>query len=195
VLAAELGQHHLLERARACVLLQAEDAGEDVPLGDDVADAQCRRDRLGERADEDHALAAGQRMDRRRPLAGPHQVRIALVLEDHGLVFAGERDQLLAALHRHDRAGRILHRRDGVDVLGRDALGLEVGERRLQRIHAHAVIVERDADDVDAELRQPGQRAAVGLLLDQDGVALAEQQRVHQVEALQRTGGDQDFVG
>ena len=51
VLLAELRQDHLLQRARARVLLQRQKAGENVPLGDDVADAQRRRDRLGERAD------------------------------------------------------------------------------------------------------------------------------------------------
>ena len=55
----------------------------------------------------------------------------------------------------------------------------------LQRVEPQAFVVERDADGVDAELGEPGERAAIGLLLDQDGVALAEQQAVDQVEALQ----------
>src|SRR4029453_16614371 len=48
-----------------------------------------------------------------------------------------------AAFDRRDRAGRILDGRDGVDVLGRDALGLELLELGLERVHAHAVAVER----------------------------------------------------
>ena len=55
-------------------------------------------------------------------------------------------------------------------------LALEVGERCRQRVHPHALLVERDADRVDAEPRQPVERALIGLLLDQHGVA-ARQQR------------------
>ena len=56
-------------------------------------------------------------------------------------------------------------------------LRLEVVERVRQRVHPHAVLVERDADDVDAEPGQPVDRALVAVLLDDDGVAAREQRR------------------
>ena len=52
---------------------------------------------------------------------------------------------------------------------------LEVGERGGQRVHPHAVVVERNADHVDAEPRQPVQRALIGVLLDDHGIAAREQ--------------------
>ena len=143
----------------------------------------------------DHAFAPGHGVERRRPLAAPDQVGIALVLEDHDAVFGGELQQLGAARLAHDGAGRILHRRDRVDVLGLDTLLLQLLELLLQHVEPQAFVVERDADRVDAELDEPGERAAVGLLLDQDGVALADQQAVDQVEALHRARRDQDLVG
>ena len=69
--------------------------------------------------------------------------------------------------------------------LGLMPFGLQLLELLLQRVEPQALVVERDADGVDAELGEPGERAAIGLLLDQHRVALAEQQAVDQVEALQ----------
>ncbi len=143
----------------------------------------------------DHALAVRHGVERARPIARPDQVGIALVLEDHHAVFGRELDQLGAARLAHDRAGRVLHRRDGVDVLGLDAFLLQLLELGLQQVEAQALAVERDADDVGADLGELGQRAAVGLLLDQDGVALGDQQAVDQLKPLHRARGDQDLVG
>ena len=74
-------------------------------------------------------------------------------------------------------------------------LRLEVGQRCRQRVHPHAVVVEGNADHLDAEPGQPVQRALIGLLLDDDGIAARQQRRVDEVERLQRTGDDQDVVG
>ena len=40
-----------------------------------------------------------------------------------------------------------------------------------ERVHPHAVAVERDADRVDAEPGEPVERALIAVLLDDDGVA------------------------
>jgi hypothetical protein len=100
-----------------------------------------------------------------------------------------------SARRAHDGASRILHRRDGVDILGLDALLLQLLELCLQQIEPQALAVERDADNVGADLRELGQRPAIGLLLDQDGVALGEQQAVDQLQPLHRTRSDQDLAG
>ena len=95
-------------------------------------------------------------VERGRALAVPDQVGIAIVLEDRHAVLLGRAEQLGAALLRHDGAGRVLHGRDGVDVFRPDAAALEVVERGRQRVHPHAVAVERNADRVDAEPRIAG---------------------------------------
>ena len=134
-------------------------------------------------------------VDRGRALAVPDQVGIAVVLENRHAILLRQLQQFGAARLRHDGAGRILHRRDGVDVFRRDAAALEIGERCGQRVHPHALAVEWNADRVDAEPGQPVQRALVGFLLDDHGVATRQQRRIDEVERLQRAGDDQDIVG
>ena len=56
-------------------------------------------------------------------------------------------------------------------------------------------VIERNADHIDAEPRQPVQRALIGVPLDDHGVAARQQRRVDEVERLQRAGDDQDVVG
>ena len=74
-------------------------------------------------------------------------------------------------------------------------LALEFGERSRERVHPHAVVVERNADRVDAEPGEPVERALVAFLLDDHGVAAREQRAVDEVERLQRARDDQDVVG
>ena len=143
----------------------------------------------------DDAAVPAHRVERGRALAVPDQVGVAIVLENRHAVLCGELQELGAARLGHDGAGRVLHGRDGVDVFRRDAAALEVGERRRQRVHPHALMVERNADHIDAEPGQPVQRALIGVALDDDGVAARQQRRVDEVERLQRAGDDQDVVG
>ncbi len=56
-------------------------------------------------------------------------------------------------------------------------------------------MVERNADGVDPEPRQPRQRALIGVAFDDHGVAARQQRLVDEVERLQRSGDDQDVVG
>ena len=62
-----------------------------VPVGDDVAEPQRRRQGLRERADMDDLRRVERIERRRRRAAAPGQVGVALVLEDRHAVFAGER--------------------------------------------------------------------------------------------------------
>ena len=48
---------------------------------------------------------------------------------------------------------------------------------------------------VDAEPRQPVERALIGVLLDDHGVAARQQRGVDEIERLQRARHDQDVVG
>ena len=85
-------------------------------------------------------------IERGRALAVPDQVGIAVVLENRHAILFGELQEFGAARLRHDGAGRVLHGRDGIDVFRRDAAALEIGERRRQRVHPHALMVQRNAD-------------------------------------------------
>ena len=143
----------------------------------------------------DDAAVPAHGVKRRRTLAVPDQVGIAIVLENRHAILLREREELGAARLGHDGPGRVLHGRDGVDVFRLDAAPLEVGERLGQRVHPHAVLVKRNADRVDAKPGQPVQRALIGVALDDHGIAAGEQRRVDEVERLQRAGDDQDVIG
>ncbi len=145
--------------------------------------------------DMDHAALLAHGIDRGRTLAAPGEVGVAIVFEDRHAIVARQLQHLGAAALGQDRAGRVLHRRDGVDIFRRDAAPLVVGERGSQRIDPDAVLVEGNADGIDAEPCEPVQRALIGLLLDQHGVALRQQRVVDEVERLQRAGDDQDVIG
>ncbi len=191
---AVFGEHHLLQRAGAGVGLQRQHARHHLPGRDDEADTKSRRDRLRERADMDDVAGLAHGVERGRPLAVPGQVRVAVVLENRHAILLRQAQHFGAAVFGEDGGGRVLHRRDGVDVFRRDALGLEIGERGRQRIHPHAVLVEGNADDVDAELGQAVDRALIGLLFEDHGVAARQQRVVDEVERLQRAGDDHEIV-
>ena len=59
---------------------------------------------------------------------------------------------------------------------------------------AQALAVERNAHRFYAQPGEPGERALIGFLLDQDGVAGRQQDAVDQIDGLQRAGSDQDLV-
>ncbi len=86
---AIFGQHHLLEPASAGIGLERQHAREDRPRRHHKAEPQRRRDRLRERADMDDVLRLAQRIDRRRALAVPCEVGVAIVLDDrHAILLA-----------------------------------------------------------------------------------------------------------
>ncbi len=78
--------------------------------------------------------------------------------------------------------------------LGRMLRRLEVVERGGERVRAQALAVERNAHRLDAQPGEPRERALVGFLLDQHGVAGRQQDAVDEIDGLQRAGGDQDLV-
>ena len=87
----------------------------------------------------------------------------------------------MTSLQAHHRSGGVLQRRNGVNVLGRHALLAQVGEARGQGIHAHATLVEWDADDVHLEAAQSVHCALVGEDLHDDRIARLQQNLVDQV--------------
>ena len=158
---------------------------------DDVADAQPGSDRLRERRERHHALAAVELVQRRRRGARPAQETVGIVLDDHDVVLLGELEDALAALERHRGAARVLEVRDHVEEGGR--LALELGR---QRIGVDAVAVDRNADDVRARALEDQDAAIVGGRLDQHALRRrAREQHVgDERERLERAVGADDAL-
>ena len=72
---------------------------------------------------------------------------------------ARQGDEPVAALLRHHRAGWVLVGSDRVDELRLDTLRREFVEDPLQRVHIHAIVVDRHARDLGAELAEGAQGA------------------------------------
>ena len=195
VLVAVLGDHHLPERRRAAVDLECEQPAHQRPARDDEAQAQRRRDVLGERADVDHAVVAGHGPHGGRAAAVEGEVRVAVVLEDRHVVGLGEGQDLGAARRAHHRRRRVLHGRDGVDELRPHTLRLQVGQRLAEGCRRQPVTVDRHPDDLGAPALHARQRAAVGLLLDDDGVALGDQRAEHELQRRAGARGHRHLVG
>jgi hypothetical protein len=123
----------------------------------------------------DDAAAVAHGVERWRPPAVPDQVGITIIFENRHVVRLREPQQLTPARFTHNRASRILHGRDDIDVFGADAAPLEVIERCGDRVNAHAVIVERNAHRIDTQSCKPRQRALIAFLLDENGVTGCEQ--------------------
>ena len=146
-------QHHLLERAGAGIGLERQHARQQLPLGDDVADAQRRRDRFGERADMDDAAVLAHGVERRRPPAVPDQIGVAIVLEDRHAVCSRRAAAARAGALRSGSCRSDFARSGWCRCISAGRAALEIVERGGERIHAHALAVERNADGVDAEPR------------------------------------------
>src|SRR6516162_7533494 len=124
------------------------------------------------------------RIERRWARSFPGQVGVALVFENRDTVLAGQGQQRLATIARENRAGRVLHGRDRIDVFGPDPFAPEILDDAGETIDRQALVVERRADDVYTQPLQFGQGAAIGELLEDDGVAALEQQAVDEIDGL-----------
>ena len=199
-MAGEVGReifrdHHLLDRARAAVgfALERHEPAHHLPIGHHVAEPQRRRQRFGERADVDHLLRV-ERVERRRRIGVPQEIRVALVFEHRHAVLARERKQRAPALERQGRAGRILDSRNRVDEFRHDAVAPQVFENVGERVDAQAFAVEGHRHDVRAQPAQLGQRALIGKLFHQHRVARFDQEPVDEVEPLAGARRDQHVV-
>ncbi len=83
---------------------------------------------------------------------------------------------------------------DGVDEFRLDPLGRQIVQRRLKRVHAHAVLIQRHGDHVDAKFLELGECAAIVAFFDDDRVARLQQQPVHQIHRLKRARRQQDVI-
>src|SRR5262249_23171703 len=94
-----------------------------------------------------------------------------------------------------DGASWVLHRRNRVDVFDANATALEVVECGGECVDADALLIERDAHRVHPQSLEARERALITFLLDENRISRREQQTVDEIEPLQRSRGDQDFIG
>src|SRR5579872_4521526 len=83
--------------------------------------------------------------------AVPYDVGIALVLENRNVELPRQPQQLVPPLETEDASSRILHGRDGVDVLRLCPLLLELGENPRQCLHIEPSGIDGCADYGRAE--------------------------------------------
>ena len=154
------------------------DARDQVGGADQVAHADARADRLRERGRVDHLVGLVHREHRRQRLALEAQLHVGVVLEDGEAVLGRQLEQPAALLERERAAGRVLEVGDDV----RERRVRAPLQRQLERLDVDAVRLERDGEQLRAELPQRQQRAVVGGRLDHHHVTgldqLLEQERV-----------------
>ena len=118
------------------------------------------------------------------------EVPVEVALHHRHPVLDGELQHAAAALGRQHRARGVLEGRDQVDELRPVAR-----ERLLQRVDAHAVVVDRQADDVGPGPPEREERAGIGRALRQDDVARGEESPGEDVQPLLAAGRHEDLLG
>ena len=134
-------------------------------------------------------LASWARSDARRLLLEV-EVPVEVALHHRHPVLDGELQHAAAALGRQHRARGVLEGRDQVDELRP-----VTRERLLQRVDAHAVVVDRQADDVGPRPPEREERARIGGALRQDDVARGEESPGEDVQPLLAAGRHEDLLG
>jgi hypothetical protein len=159
------------------------------------ADPQARREDLRERARVGHVAAAVERVERRQRVTLVAQQAVRVVLEDHELLLVGDPDERLAPVQRHRDAAGVLEVRDRVDELGAPALVAQLGQRRLEHVDPHAVVVHLDLHDVGLVGVEARHGAGIRGRLGDHDVAGIEERAADEVDHLLAAGRDHDVVG
>ena len=157
---------------------------------DEPADAEPGKPELRSAAlvDDDAGRVLG--LQRRRRLLLEVEIPVEIALHDRHPVLERELQHAAASLGGQHRARGILERRDEIDELrpvARQCL--------LQRVDAHAVVVDRQADDVGTGPPEREERARVRGALREDHVARREEGAGEDVQPLLAPGRHQDLLG
>ncbi len=156
-------------------------------IADEVADADARRDQLGERAHVQDTLRR-ERPERGLLGAAIAQQAVGRVLEHVDAVLLAQLDDPPALGARAGRTRRVLEVRDRVEELRARA-----ADRGLERTDVGAVRLEGNADHGRAVATQHGDRPVVGRRLGEHDVAGLEQREAEELDDLQRTVGGEDL--
>ena len=154
--------------------------------GLDPAEPQRRRHDLGEGAERQDVALVDQRGHRRRRRLVEVQHLVDLVGGDDEAVAPAERGQFAPPFGAQRDAAGVLVARDRVDQ--RRA---PLGQARAKDVHAHAVVVHRDADHVEPVVGEDAVGQEIGRLLDEHRVARLREARAGEVQRLRVAAADQ----
>ena len=187
--------HHLVEGAPAEVgaLLHQVDLRQHALRRHDPAGAQARREHLRHGA-EVHDVVR-ERLQRQHVAAVVAQAAVGVVLHHHEAVLLRKLQQALAAGGHHGHAAGVLEVRDGVEELEARVALADARELLFQEVHAHALVVERDAADVGLVGAERLERAQVGGAFRQHDVAGVQKRLGNEVERFLSARGDHDVLG
>ena len=159
--------------------------GRDEPADTEPGEPELRSAAL---VDDDAGRVLG--LQRRGRLLLEVEVPVKIALHDRHPVLEREFQHAAPPLGRQHRSRGILERRDEIDQLrpvARQCL--------LQRIDPHAVVVDRQTDDVSSGPPERQERAWVGGALREHHVARREEGPGEDVQPLLAPGGHEDFLG
>ena len=117
-----------------------------------------------------------------------------VVFENEQVVARGGVQQRAAARHRHEHASRVLEVRRDVDEARPLPRRRQPRHRVVESVDGHPVVVLRNPDELRLKIVERRDRAAVGRKLHEHDVAGIDQRASGQVEALLRSGRDDDLV-
>ena len=171
-------------------LLADNHAVDDLLRRDAVTQTHARRQYLGVRTAVDDTAFGVHGLDGRNKLTLIAQFKVRIVLDNQDVILLCHREQLLAALERHGAAGRVLESRDDIDELD-VRRGLK---QFLELVHAHALVVHRDAHQLGIHAAESVERADEGRVLADDDIARIEHNLREQADRLLSAGGDEDII-
>ena len=159
--------------------------GRDEPADAEAGEPQLRSTAL---VDDDAGRVLG--LERRGRLLLEVEIPVEVALHDRHPILERELQHAAPSLGGQHRSRGILERGDEVDELRPVAR-----EGLLQRIDTHAVVVDRQADDVRPGPPERQERARVGGALREDHVPRSEEGSGEDVQPLLAPGGHQDLLG
>ena len=152
------------------------------------ADAQSAPGELAERTDGDDLLAGIERGDRRGAVDAERQVG-GQVLHDQEAGLARHPREVAPASLGHDRAGRVVERRDDIDEADRCA-----GPEQADDLDPRPLAVDRDRDQSIARRPEGVDGADVGRVLHHDRAPRAAELGADEVQGLLGAARDEDLV-
>ena len=165
--------------------------GQDLIVSADPAQAVAGGQDLGEGAQVDDQTLGVQALQSGHILTLEAQLAVGVILHHGDLILVHDVHELVAALQIPGAAGGILEIGNDVDHLHLFGGGQDL----LQLFHDHAAVIGGDLDELRLAGLESVHGAQVGGALQQHHVAGVQEHTGGEIQALLRTGGDQDMVG
>ena len=180
----------LAQLARATVRLPWHEPGRDGFGRNEEAEAYARSKDLRERADVHHLAGFREGVNGKLSQRLVADVAVGVVLDDRQAILTGQLQQASPSIARQGRTRGILIARGGVDERRPFADPVLALENVGQRVHTHAMLIEWHADELQPELLEHADRAAVLEFFENDAVARARESLGAERQSLHRAVGD-----